>query len=155
MSIKLLVLDFDGVFTNDTVITDENGKESIICSKKDSLGISMLKNILKLDVIVISKETNKIVKKRCDKMHIECHQGVDDKLRVLKRLVEVRKITLKDVAYVGNDINDIECIKAVGFGIAVADSMEEVLIAAKIVTERNGGEGAVRDVCNMILRGEI
>lgn len=149
--IKLLALDFDGVLTNNTVIVDENGKESVVCSRSDSLGIELLKK-QGIDVIVISKETNKVIKARCNKLKIPYIQSVDDKLSILKKEIQKRELNPEEVCFVGNDINDIKCIKYVGLGVAVRDAYPEVKNAAKLVTQKNGGEGAVRETVDYILK---
>ena len=149
-NIKLLALDFDGVLTNNKVIVDENGKESVICNRSDSFGIELLKKN-GIDVIAISKETNKVVKARCNKLKISCASGVDKKLLILKKEIKKRRLDPKEVCFIGNDINDLDCIKYVGLGIAVNDAFSQVKKKADLVTKRNGGEGAVREVIDKIL----
>jgi len=150
-NIKLLALDFDGVLTNNKVIVDENGKESVICNRSDSLGIDLLKK-KGIDVVVISKESNIVVKARCDKLKIFCVQGIDDKISILKKEIKKRGLQSEEVCFIGNDVNDIECIKYVGLGVAVNDAFSDVKKAAKIVTKKNGGEGAVREIIDNILK---
>jgi len=145
------VLDFDGVMTDNKVIADENGKESVVCNRSDSLGIEMLKKKLDFRVVVISKERNKVVAARCKKLGVECIYGSDDKMKDLKREVEKSNIRSKEVCFVGNDVNDLECISHAGVGVAVADSHPSVLKAAKLITTKRGGNGAVREVCDWIL----
>jgi len=149
--IKLLALDFDGVLTDNTVIVDENGKESVICNRSDSLGIELLKK-RGIEAIVISKESNKVVKARCNKLKIPYVQSVDDKLSILKKEIQKRGLNPEEVCFIGNDINDIECIKYVGLGVAVKDAYPEVKNVAKLVTQKNGGEGAVRETVDYILK---
>ena len=149
-NIKLLALDFDGVMTDNSVIVDENGKESVVCNRSDGMGVEKIKNH-GIDVIVISKEQNKVVKARCDKLKIHCVHGIDDKLSILKKEIERRNIKSEDVCFVGNDVNDIECIQYVGLGVAVNNAYPEVKKVAKIITENNGGNGAVREVIDKIL----
>jgi len=148
--IKLLALDFDGVMTDNKVIVDENGKESVVCNRSDGMGIEKIKK-KDIEVIVISKEQNKVVKARCDKLKIPCVHGIDDKLSILKKEIEKRNLTPEEVCFVGNDVNDIECIKYVGMGVAVNNAYPEVKKIAKMVTEKTGGEGAVREVIDKIL----
>ena len=150
-NIKLLALDFDGVLTNNKVIVDENGKESVICNRSDSMGIGLLKK-KGIDVIVISKEANKVVKARCNKLKISCVQGIDDKISILKKEINKRGLQPEEVCFIGNDVNDVECIEYVGLGVAVNDAFSEVKKAAKIVTEKNGGKGAVREIIDNILK---
>jgi len=150
-NIKLLALDFDGVLTNNKVIVDENGKESVICSRSDGMGIEMMKN-KGIEVIVISKEKNKVVKARCDKLKIPCVHGIDNKISILKKEISKRGLKPEEVCYIGNDVNDIDCLKYVGLGVAVNDAYSEAKKVAKIVTEKNGGDGAVREVIDNILK---
>lgn len=150
--IKLLAMDFDGVLTDNKVFIDEEGKEMVICDRSDSLGIKMLRKEKKeIGIIVISKETSKVVKARCEKLHIDYLTGIDDKLDALKRNIEKRNLKFENVAYIGNDVNDIECIQNSGIGVAVADSASQVLQVADIVTTKKGGHGAVREFSDMLL----
>ncbi len=104
-----------------------------------------------LPVVVISKEANAVVSARCQKLGIPCFQNATDKLTILKQVAEEHKVTLDKVVYVGNDVNDIACIEAVGVGVAVADAHPLVTTAADIATEAAGGRGAVREICDLIL----
>lgn len=149
-NIKLLAMDFDGVLTNNKVFVDENGKEMVICDRSDSLGIELLKK-KGIDAIVISKETNIVVKQRCNKLKLECVSGINNKIDILKKIIEKKNLTLEEVAFIGNDINDIDCIKESGIGVAVSDSHENVLIEADIITKKSGGNGAVREFIEILL----
>ena len=148
--IKLLVCDFDGVMTNNKIILDEHGKESVICDRGDGLGIELLKKN-NVDVLVISKEKNKTVEARCRKLQIPFIQGIDDKKEIFMKEIGIRGLSIEKVCYIGNDINDIECMKEAGIGVAVSDSNLEVIRVANFVTKKNGGDGAVREVCDLIL----
>lgn len=149
-AVELLVLDFDGVMTDDRVITDQNGIESAICHRGDGFGVELLRRA-GIEVIVLSKETNPVVAARCAKLGIPCHQGFDHKLPKLEALAAGRGLGPEHVAYVGNDINDIECVKWSGVGVAVADARAELRACAGWVTARRGGKGAVREVCDAII----
>lgn len=149
--IQLLVLDFDGVLTDNRVLIDENGIEAVMCHRGDSLGIDKVKK-MGFDVIVLSTETSSVVLARCRKLCIDCVHGCDDKLPRLKSLVSERGLDAENVAYVGNDANDAECLSWVGLPIAVNDSDPSAISVAKYVTERNGGHGAVREVCDLLLK---
>ena len=167
-NIKVLVLDFDGVLTDNKVLVNDAGDEFVICDKSDSLGIKLLREI-GIETMVMTKEKHGSAYARCQKIDIECITGVDDKLQRLKKILNVSmhvimerhgiqdmgKISLNEVVYVGNDVNDWECIKAVGFGIAVANSHQKLLEIADHITERNGGNGAVREVCDLILESRV
>jgi N-acylneuraminate cytidylyltransferase len=129
---------------------DQDGRESAFCDRGDGLGIGLLREAGG-EVIVLSKEPNPVVTARCRKLRIEAVQGLDDKLPVLRRLAGERGLDPAQVAYVGNDINDLECLRWVGVPIAVADAQPEVLAAVKWVTSKPGGRGAVREVTDEIL----
>ncbi|MDO8486445.1 MAG: HAD hydrolase family protein [Candidatus Staskawiczbacteria bacterium] len=149
--IKLLVLDFDGVMTDNKVLVSEDGKEAVFCNRSDGLGIGML--IKKgVEIIVISKEKNKVVQARCDKLEIKCLRGIDNKRDSFLREVKKRNLKLENVCFVGNDINDLECIKTAGIGVAVVDAYPEVLKAADYITSKKGGRGAIREVVDLILK---
>lgn len=151
-NIELVVFDFDGVFTDNRVILNENGLESVVCSRGDGSGISQLKQ-KGIPIIVLSAEENKVVGARCSKLGIECFQGIDEKLDALREVLSRKGIDTDNVIYVGNDTNDLKCIAAVGCGIAVADAHPQVLSVADIILESNGGHGAIRELCDLIIEG--
>jgi len=154
MSIKALILDFDGVFTDNKVICDSEGREAVVCSRADSLGIGMV-NEIGIKLYVISSETNPVVASRCMKMGINYRKGVKNKLDVLKSWLEVNEVDPHEAIFVGNDVNDLQAMEFVGFSIAVTGSHPDVLQIADRVTGATGGNGAVREVCDLILNGEI
>lgn len=151
--IKLLVFDFDGVMTDNRVLVSEDGKESVFCDRGDSLGIEMLKK-KGVEIVVISKETNKVVKARCEKLKIKCWSGIDEKTQLFLREIEEKNLGLENVCFIGNDITDLECIKKAGIGVAVADSYEPALKVADYITKKKGGSGAIREITDLILSAE-
>jgi len=148
--LRLVVFDFDGVMTDNRVLVMQDGTEGVLCNRSDGLGIGMLRDA-GLALLILSKEENPVVSARARKLKIECMQGIDDKLAALKTLLSQRGIDAGDVAYVGNDLNDLECMGHVGLPIAVSDAYPQVLRVARLVTTRPGGHGAVREVCDWIL----
>lgn len=148
-SIKGVIFDFDGVFTDNSVIVSQDGTESVICSRSDGLGLAKLRSI-GLHCVVVSTEVNPVVSRRCEKLKIAVQQGIDDKASIVAAWAEAQGILLEDVAYLGNDINDLTALGIVGFPCAVADAYPEVLDIALFVTERPGGKGAVRELCDAI-----
>ncbi|MEO8097276.1 MAG: acylneuraminate cytidylyltransferase [Acidobacteriota bacterium] len=150
-SLRLLVLDCDGVLTDNRVLVSDDGKESVSFSRADGYGISMLLEA-GIEVAVLSKETNPVVSTRCRKLKIPCIQGVDDKLPQLIDMASQRGLKATQIAYAGNDLNDLDCMRWAGLSIAVADAVPEVVQAAAIVTRRNGGQHAVREICDQILK---
>lgn len=154
--IKLLALDFDGVLTDGTVYVDQEGREMVRCSRRDSMGILLLKKH-GIDVVVVSKETNPVVAIRCKKMGVRCIQGINDgsgKREALRTYMKEKGFTADDVAYMGDDVNDIAVDDAVGVMISVADGYELLCNIASYVTHARGGEHAVREVCEMILQAK-
>lgn len=148
--IRLLVLDFDGVLTDNRVIVHQDGTESVICHRGDGMGVQMLVRA-GVAVFVLSKQKNPVVAARCRTLGIEFQQNTDDKLPALKRLIADRGLDRSQVAYLGNDINDLECLGHVGVALAVADSEAPLFEVVHAVTTRNGGFGAVREVCDRII----
>ncbi|MEW6140999.1 MAG: acylneuraminate cytidylyltransferase [Thermodesulfobacteriota bacterium] len=148
--LRLLVLDFDGVLTDDRVLVIEGGKEAVWCSRGDGMGIALLRET-GLPIVVLSRETNSVVADRCRKLGIPSYQGIGDKEAFLESYCRDSGIPLRQVAYVGNDINDIECMKRVGLPIAVADAHLEVRKTARLILNAAGGRGAVRELCDLIL----
>jgi YrbI family 3-deoxy-D-manno-octulosonate 8-phosphate phosphatase len=148
--VRFLVFDFDGVMTDNTVIVLEDGREAAVCNRSDGLGIGMLREA-GITMLVLSKEKNPVVSARCRKLKLECRQGIDDKRTVLAGILRERGLTPAQAAYVGNDLNDLEPMSLVGVPIAVADAYPPVLAAAKLITTRHGGRGAVREVCDWFI----
>lgn len=147
--VKAAVFDFDGVFTDNTVKVDQNGVESVSCWRSDGIGLSRIRS-LGVKVLILSTESNQVVAVRANKLEVECIHNVKNKAVALITWVEQNKLSLDTVAFVGNDINDISVLKIVGIPIGVSDAYPEVLKHAKFMTEKKGGYGAVREVCDWI-----
>jgi YrbI family 3-deoxy-D-manno-octulosonate 8-phosphate phosphatase len=152
--VVLVVFDFDGVMTDNRVQVHESGEEAVWCHRGDGLGIARLKEA-GFEVVVLSTEVNPVVGARCRKLKIEAFQGRDDKAASLRQLMHERAIGPEQIAYVGNDLNDIPCMRMVGWPIAVADAVSEVRALAKWVTRRPGGRGAVREVADLLLHSRV
>ena len=149
--VRLAAFDFDGVFTDNTVIVSESGTESVRCWRGDGLGLSMLRK-LGITTVVVSSESNPVVGERCRKLGIDCHQGCADKLQTLRGLASENGCDMEDVMFVGNDVNDSVCLKAVGLPIVVADAHPDALSCVEWTTRTPGGRGAVREICDLIRR---
>ncbi len=145
--LRLLVFDFDGVFTDNRVLVMQDGTEGVMCSRADGLGLDRLRKC-GLEMLVLSKEQNPVVGARCKKLRLNCIQGCDEKAERLQQECDDRGITVNEVAYVGNDINDLECMELVGLAISVADAYPQVKQVADWVGTVPGGQGAVREVCD-------
>ena len=151
-AVKLLITDFDGCWTDDAVYVDQNGIESVRCLRADGFGITRLQ-AAGVPVIVLSAEVNPVVAARCKKLGVRCYQGLgthkvpETKLQVLMALSSghlpgCANTPLSEVAYMGNDVNDIECLKAVGFPIVVPNA-EKAVFDALGVQEPNPGSSTV------------
>jgi len=147
--VRMVVFDFDGVFTDNTVWVDAMGNESVRCWRSDGLGLQKLKR-LAIPVWVLSTESNRVVSKRCEKLGIPCRQGLESKESELEKLCAELGVAHGDVVYVGNDINDAGCLKMVGMPIVVNDAHPDVLPLARYRTAKPGGFGAVREVCDWV-----
>ncbi len=151
--IRLVVFDFDGVFTDNRVWTNERGEESVACWRGDALGLRRLESA-GVDHFILSTETNLAVSARARKIGAACVQGVEDKLPVLREEASRRGVPLEDTAYLGNDVNDAACLEAVGFPVVPADAWPEVVPLARWVLERQGGYGCVRELCDAVWRAK-
>ena len=149
-SIQLVVFDFDGVMTDNRVIVNEKGEESVCCHRGDGMGISLLRD-LKIAMLVLSSETNPVVSERCRKLQLECIQAVGSKDQVLLDLIRQRGVDPAEVVYVGNDVNDLPAYSVAGCTVAVADAHPALKQKADLILSRPGGKGAVRELCDWIL----
>lgn len=146
-----LIMDFDGVFTDNRVIVDQDGREAVLCNRSDGLGLERLKG-LGLPLLVLSKERNPVVRARCNKLDIDYLQGVEDKGPALVDWCAQRGLKLADTVFVGNDVNDLPCLAVVGCAVAVADAYDEVLDVADVVLSHPGGHGALRELADALRR---
>lgn len=147
-AIRLVAFDFDGVFTDNRVYVFEDGSEAVRCSRADGLGLRELEH-LGVSAVIISTETNPVVSVRSRKLGVRCFQGSVDKRETLQSLVKELGFSLKEVAFVGNDVNDISCMTGVGLPIVVRDAHPRTKPFAFYRTKARGGHGAVREVCEL------
>jgi N-acylneuraminate cytidylyltransferase len=152
--IKLIVYDFDGVMTDNKVIVNENGIESVIVNRSDGLAIDILKR-QGFEQIILTTETNSVVEVRANKLGIPVLKGVKDKKNTLIEFCNERNISLKDVLYVGNDINDLQVMECVGWPICPIDASREIKKISKIVLNTRGGEGVIKEILNLIIKEGI
>jgi len=147
--IRLVAFDFDGVFTDNMVYVFENGTEAVRCTRGDGIGLQKLRQI-GIDTVIISTEANPVVSARARKLKIDCVQNCKDKRGVLEGRIAEIGISMSQVAFVGNDINDLACLTCVGLPIVVKDAHPDVIPVARYQTQNPGGHGAVREVCDLI-----
>ncbi|HKH08993.1 MAG TPA: acylneuraminate cytidylyltransferase [Agromyces sp.] len=150
IDVDALVTDFDGVHTDDTVMVDQLGRESVRVSRSDGHGIARLR-AAGVPVLILSAEENPVVGRRAEKLGVECMQGVAEKGAVLRDWAAARGIRLDRIAYLGNDRGDLPALELVGWPIAVPDASPEALAAARHVLSHPGGHGAVRELADLIL----
>ena len=152
-TIKMIICDFDGVVTDNLVITDQDGKESVVASRSDSMHIKRLRE-LGVEVMILSSEPNPVVMARAKKMGVEAMHGIgmQDKGRVMREVLERKNVKAENVVYVGNDLNDLPCFEVAGWSVAVADAYPEVIRAADHVLTKTGGHGAIRELCEIVLK---
>jgi 3-deoxy-D-manno-octulosonate 8-phosphate phosphatase (KDO 8-P phosphatase) len=144
--VRFAIFDFDGVFTDNRVWVNERGEETLAFSRSDGLGLRRL-DAVGVRYLIVSMERSPIVGARAEKLQADCVQGVDDKLSIVR---DRAGGALQEVAYVGNDINDAECLRAVGLPVVPADAWPEVAPLARWVLTRPGGHGCVREFCDAV-----
>jgi len=132
----------------------ESGEELKKFNTRDGMGIKLLQRAGLITALITMEET-KLVTRRAEKLAIpEVHQGARDKLAVMREMVARHGLTLQQVAYIGDDVNDLEVLNAVGFSAAPADALPAVRNAVDYVCRQKGGEGAVREVADLILEAK-
>ncbi len=152
--IKLLILDVDGVLTNGGIIYNDNGVETKIFNVKDGLGIRLLLEA-GLDLCIVTGRRSKALDNRCKNLGIDLvFDNVRDKAAIFDRILDQTSVSASEVAFIGDDLPDISLMKNVGLSIAVADAHKVVLDAADVVTSAKGGDGAVREVCELLLKAQ-
>lgn len=148
-SVRLIAFDFDGVFTDNTVYVSQDGTESVRCWRSDGLGLARLRSV-GVQAFIISTETNQVVTARSQKLKLPCKQGVDDKAAVIRATCKELDIAPQETMFVGNDINDIPAFLSIGLPVAVADAYPETYPYVLYRTQKPGGFGAVREICDLV-----
>lgn len=151
MDIKLLILDVDGTLTDGKIYMSANGELMKAFNIKDGYALARM-CAQGIEPVIITGRTSEIVKRRCEELGIkELHQGVSDKAVCLKDICDKKGLTTKQCAYIGDDLNDIDCMMLCGHKAAPADAMKGVKDIVDYVCETRGGEGAVREYCDYII----
>ena len=148
--IDALVFDFDGVLTNNLVYLNQEGVESVACSRADGLAFDVLRKLNK-PTFILSTEKNSVVTMRAKKLKIPAIQGVSDKVEAIKELADKKKYNLKSILYVGNDLNDYLVMQLCGYSACPADSHPKIKEVSGISLSRNGGDGIVRELLEEVL----
>ena len=149
-NIKLIVYDFDGVMTDNKVYVDQLGNEMVQVNRADGLGVSEIKK-LGIEQIIISTEQNPVVSARAKKLDIPCLQGIENKKDALVSYYREINITLDKVAYVGNDINDMEAMKIAEYSFCPADAHDSIKSISNYVLKTKGGQGVIRELLALII----
>ncbi|MGV2985373.1 cytidylyltransferase domain-containing protein [Microbacterium sp. AGC85] len=153
IAVKAVVTDFDGVHTDDTALVDAEGREQVRVSREDGMGVARLRRA-GIPMLILSTEVNPVVRARAEKLRVPVLHGVDDKEAALAAWATENGIALADIAYLGNDVNDLPAMRIVGWPVAVADARAEVRAAARVVLDRRGGDGAVRELIERVLTAD-
>ena len=152
LKIKLLLTDSDGVLTDNGVYYGESGEQLKRFSIRDGMGVERLKKLCGVETGIITGETSPSVRKRAEKLTItELHLGIKDKASLLKEILERKNISATEVAYMGDDVNDLEIIQKIGFSACPGDAMPQVLKAVDYVCKNKGGDGAFREFAELII----
>lgn len=147
--VRALVTDFDGVHTDGTVSVSQDGSESVRCNRRDGMGIEMARK-QGLSVLILSKEKSRVVEMRAKKLAVECIQGCDDKLSALAAWLISNKLHWDDIAYVGDDINDLDCLQLAGLSICPADAVARVQNCSDLRLQTSGGGGCLREIVDYL-----
>lgn len=152
--VKMLILDVDGVMTDGRIIMDDEGREIKNFHVRDGHGIKLLQRY-GIEVALLTGRQSQVVKQRAKDLNVkEVYQKVYNKREVFEKILKKHKLSAEETAYMGDDIIDIPVLKSVGFSAAVADAVEVVKKSADYVAKNKGGQGAVREICEMILQAQ-
>jgi YrbI family 3-deoxy-D-manno-octulosonate 8-phosphate phosphatase len=149
-NIDVFVFDFDGVLTNNLVYVNQDGIESVACSRADGLAFDVLRELVK-PTYILSTEKNQIVTTRANKLKVPVLQGINNKVEALKEIADKEGFNLKNILYVGNDLNDYQVMKLCGFPVCPADSHPKIKEISGVVLKTNGGDGIVRELLEDVL----
>ena len=151
-AIKILILDVDGVMTDGKIIYDDDGKEIKIFDVKDGHGIKLLMRA-GIDVAIITARESKVVLHRARNLGIEMvYQKAMDKVIAFEDILKKRQLSPQETAYIGDELVDIPLLRRVGFAVTVKDAVADVKKHVDYTTAKNGGCGAVREICELILK---
>lgn len=147
--IKVIIYDFDGVMTDNRVLVDQNGIESVMVHRGDGYGVGRIRN-LGIYQMILSTEPNPVVARRAEKLKLDVIHGVQKKEEILRQWAEEKGYAQEEMLYIGNDLNDQEAMKLAGIIGAPADAEPEILEIADWISSKNGGYGVIRDLCRIL-----
>ena len=145
IDLDLCIYDFDGVFTDNTVSINEKSEESVVCNRADGLAIDYMRK-MKIKMIILSSEKNKVIKARAKKLKITCIQGINKKANFLKRFFVKNNYNPNKCLYVGNDLNDFHAMKLCGYRACPSDSHARIKKISNLRIKKKGGEGVIREI---------
>jgi 3-deoxy-D-manno-octulosonate 8-phosphate phosphatase (KDO 8-P phosphatase) len=151
-NIKLLLTDSDGVLTDTGVYYSAHGEEMKRFSIRDGMGVERLRKLAGVETGIITGEISGPVQKRAEKLGItELHMGVKDKKAVMSQVMEKNNLTYENIAYIGDDTNDLDVLEMAGFSGCPADAVIQIKQIVNIITDNKGGNGAFRDFAEIII----
>lgn len=150
-AVRALVMDFDGVHTDDRVTVDQDGRESVVCSRADGLGLERLRASGQYRLLILSKETNPVVAARAAKLRIPALQAVGDKVAALTGWLAQQRLDWEDILFIGNDVNDLPALMRAGLSACPSDAVTPVCATVDWVVPAPGGRGALRAVTDALL----
>ena len=153
-NVDAIIMDFDGVLTNNKVMVNQKGEESVECSRSDGLAIEIL-NKLKIKTFILSTEKNRVVRERAKKLKVKCFNSVADKQKAIVSLSKKQNINLSKSIYIGNDVNDLLAMKECKIKICPKDSHPSIKKIANFITVTSGGNGVIREVVEKVLKIDI
>jgi len=153
--IKLLLTDSDGVLTDGGVYYSDRGEELKRFNIRDGMGVARLRSVAGVEVGIVTGEFSASVKKRAEKLSIiEYHPGASDKVTVLKEIMDRKNLTAEEIAYIGDDTNDVEVMKLVGLSACPADALSFAKSVADYICQNSGGHGAFREFAELIIEAK-
>ena len=150
-NVECIFFDFDGVLTNNSVYIDQNGLESVICSRSDGLAFDVLRRLDK-HVCIISSEKNPVVSFRAGKLQAPVLFGIENKEDTLKEFASIKSINLRKCIYIGNDLNDYHAMKLCGYSFCPSDSHPSIKSIADTILKSNGGGGVARELVEQVFK---
>ena len=153
--VRLLIMDVDGTLTDGSIYYDDCGHEIKKFNVKDGAGVKMLQK-KGIQTMILTGRKSQCVKKRAEELKIDyILQGIEDKAKYLHEFVDQKGWSMQEIAYIGDDINDLECMRIVGHKAAPADAVEDVLEVVDYICDRKGSQGAVREYAEYLIRRRV
>jgi 3-deoxy-D-manno-octulosonate 8-phosphate phosphatase (KDO 8-P phosphatase) len=151
-NITYLFTDIDGVWTDCTIFYSAKGEEMKAFSYRDGMGAERLRKLTSINIAIITGENSEIVSRRAEKLKIEnVFLGVKNKLEVVEKFIKDNNLNWENIAYIGDDLNDIEVMKHAAISACPADAYKDVLAISHYICEKKGGEGAFREFCEFLI----